>query len=52
MKQTNWRAMQVPPHRAGKGAQPTWDKPGEVKARYLSMGSWHARQSKGGQRVS
>lgn len=47
---TNWKAMQVPGIAAGKGAAKTHSRPGEVRTRYLAMGSWHADASKGGTR--
>jgi hypothetical protein len=44
---TNWEAMQVPALTVPGGAQ-TFNRPGDVRTRYLSMGSWHADGSKGG----
>lgn len=42
---TNWKAMQVPMDKDKKKPAP----PVGVRTRYLSMGSWHAMSSKGGQ---
>lgn len=46
---TNWRALQVPPRRE-KGMPTAWVGQGDIKPRYLSMGSWHASASNGGAR--
>lgn len=44
MRTTNWRAMQVPPTTKARGAAQEWPKPGDVKPRYLTMGSWTPRR--------
>ena len=49
-RNTNWRAMQVPPRRE-KGVPTAWPAPGDVNVRHMSMGSWHARANQGGARV-
>lgn len=43
---TNWKAMQVPVDKKGKA--PAYHAPRDVSVKRMSMGSWHANQSKGG----
>lgn len=47
---TNWQAMQVQAV-VKRGEKPSHPRPAEVRTRYLSMGSWHADSSAGGQRA-
>ena len=49
-RNTNWRAMQVPPKRE-KGLPTAWPAPGDVNVKAMSMGSWHARANQGGARA-
>lgn len=41
MKNTNWRAMQVPPH-VEQGKPPVWQRPVGIKPKYMCGGAWHA----------
>jgi hypothetical protein len=47
MSTPNYRAMQVA-SAAKKGVVQALSKPGDVKPRYMAMGSWRASLSKGG----
>jgi hypothetical protein len=42
---TDWRAMQVPPHRS-KEQGTRWLRPGDTNVRAMSMGSWRCRTGK------
>ena len=46
-KNTNWRAMQVPPRRE-KGLPTAWLRQGDVNVKQMGMGSWKARVNQGG----
>lgn len=43
---TNWKAMQVPTDKKAKVYHPVRD----ASLKKMTMGSWHANQSKGGAR--
>lgn len=43
---TNWKAVQVPVDKKGKTA--TYHPARDACVKRMSMGSWHANQSKGG----
>lgn len=46
---TNWKAIQIQGAKKANLNQPLV-RPGEVKTKYLSMGSWRANLSKDGQK--
>ena len=48
-RNVNWRALQVPPRR-DKGVPTAWLYQSDVNVRHMTMGSWHASASNGGQR--
>lgn len=48
MHTTNWRAMQTAGALKWNQKLGPMPRPGDVKTRGMSMGSWHANLSKGG----